>query len=89
MGACARKGPYRPERVQAALNNFFKIENLSALREVALRQVAEEVRGRAAPVREAEPGRASRRGGGLREAQEAAAQAIAERLLALATLEPV
>ncbi|HEY4824556.1 MAG TPA: histidine kinase, partial [Solirubrobacteraceae bacterium] len=30
---------YRPERVQAALNNFFKIENLSALRETALRQV--------------------------------------------------
>src|SRR5271167_4672119 len=34
---------YRPERVQAALENFFKIENLSALRETALRQVAEEV----------------------------------------------
>ena len=27
---------YRPERVQAALNNFFKIENLSALRETAV-----------------------------------------------------
>ena len=34
---------YRPERVQAALNNFFKIESLSALRETALRQVAEDV----------------------------------------------
>jgi len=34
---------YAPERIDAALNNFFKIENLSALREVALRQVAEEV----------------------------------------------
>src|SRR5258707_11103071 len=34
---------YRPERVQAALNNFFKIENLEALRETALRQVAEAV----------------------------------------------
>src|ERR1700690_366711 len=34
---------YRPERVPAALNNFFKIENLSALRETALRQVAEDV----------------------------------------------
>jgi two-component system sensor histidine kinase KdpD len=33
---------YRPERIDAALNNFFRIENLSALREVALRQVAEE-----------------------------------------------
>jgi two-component system, OmpR family, sensor histidine kinase KdpD len=34
---------YKPERVDAALNGFFRIENLSALREVALRQVAEEV----------------------------------------------
>jgi two-component system sensor histidine kinase KdpD len=34
---------YPAERVTAALNNFFKIENLSALREVALRQVAQEV----------------------------------------------
>jgi two-component system sensor histidine kinase KdpD len=34
---------YRPERIDAALNNFFRIENLSALREIALRQVAQEV----------------------------------------------
>jgi two-component system, OmpR family, sensor histidine kinase KdpD len=34
---------YKPERIDAALNNFFRIENLSALREVALRQVADEV----------------------------------------------
>jgi two-component system, OmpR family, sensor histidine kinase KdpD len=34
---------YPPERIDAALNNFFRIENLQALREVALRQVAEEV----------------------------------------------
>ena len=34
---------YPPERIDSALNNFFRIENLSALREVALRQVAEEV----------------------------------------------
>jgi two-component system sensor histidine kinase KdpD len=34
---------YPPERVDAALNNFFRIENLAALREVALREVAEEV----------------------------------------------
>ncbi len=37
---------YGPERVQTALNSFFKVENLSALREVALRQVAEEVESR-------------------------------------------
>ena len=34
---------YPSERIDAALNNFFRIENLAALREVALRQVAEEV----------------------------------------------
>jgi two-component system, OmpR family, sensor histidine kinase KdpD len=34
---------YPAERIGPALNNFFRIENLAALREVALRQVAEEV----------------------------------------------
>ena len=34
---------YPPARVPAALNGFFKVENLAALREVALREVAEEV----------------------------------------------
>jgi two-component system, OmpR family, sensor histidine kinase KdpD len=34
---------YPPERIGPALNNFFRTENLAALREVALRQVAEEV----------------------------------------------
>ena len=34
---------YPVDRLDAALNNFFRIENLAALREVALRQVAEEV----------------------------------------------
>ena len=34
---------YPPERIDAALNGFFRIENLAALREAALRQVAEEV----------------------------------------------
>ena len=34
---------YPTERIDTALNNFFRIENLAALREVALRQVAEEV----------------------------------------------
>ena len=34
---------YPAERIEAALNNFFRMENLSALRETALRQVAEEV----------------------------------------------
>jgi two-component system sensor histidine kinase KdpD len=50
---------YPPERVTAALNGFFKVENLQALREVALRQVAEEVEAKrligpvaAAPIAE-------------------------------------
>ena len=34
---------YPSERIDAALNNFFRIENLAALREVALRQIAEEI----------------------------------------------
>jgi two-component system, OmpR family, sensor histidine kinase KdpD len=34
---------YPAERIETALNGFFTIENLAALREVALRQVAEEV----------------------------------------------
>jgi two-component system sensor histidine kinase KdpD len=34
---------YPSDRVLAALNGFFQIENLAALREVALRQVAEDV----------------------------------------------
>ncbi|MHB1569041.1 MAG: histidine kinase [Solirubrobacteraceae bacterium] len=40
---------YPPERVTTALNNFFKIENLTALREVSLRQVAEEVGAKRVP----------------------------------------
>jgi two-component system sensor histidine kinase KdpD len=34
---------YPDESIEAALNNFFRIENLAALREVSLRQVAESV----------------------------------------------
>ena len=41
---------YPAERIQTALNNFFKVENLSALREVALRQVAEEVEPKRNPA---------------------------------------
>jgi two-component system sensor histidine kinase KdpD len=75
---------YRPERVPAALNNFFKIENLSALRETALRQVAEDVEVKRL-VRE--PGPVARRDDeGLTATPEAGPQAISERLLALAAL---
>ena len=62
---------YPPERVPAALNNFFKIENLAALRETALRQVAEDVEVKRL-MREPEPGGAPRRGGAARAAAAAA-----------------
>jgi two-component system sensor histidine kinase KdpD len=69
---------YPPERIGSALNNFFRIENLTALREVALRQVAEEV-GHRRLITE--------RVGSREESMAAdAPQAVGERLLAL--IEP-
>jgi two-component system sensor histidine kinase KdpD len=67
---------YPPERIDAALNNFFRIENLSALREVALRQVAEEIADKRLTIQDAL---------GSREGTLAAdaPQAVGERLLAL------
>lgn len=66
---------YPAHRIDAALNNFFRIENLSALREVALRQVAEEVEAKRLvtdPV------------GTRRESlADEAPQAVGERLMAL------
>ena len=70
---------YAPERVPAALGNFFKIENLEALRETALRQVAEGVELERR-VRGAQAGRREDR-----LLARAAPQAISERLLALIT----
>jgi two-component system, OmpR family, sensor histidine kinase KdpD len=72
---------YPGERVQAALDNFFKIENLSALREVSLRQVAEEVEAKRIPA-----------DAGARPGDErlidTAPRAVGERLLALVTPQP-
>jgi len=76
---------YPGERVQTALNNFFKIENLSALREVSLRQVAEEIEAKRIPSNGIE---AHGRGGDERLLESAAPQAIGERLLALITPQP-
>jgi two-component system sensor histidine kinase KdpD len=73
---------YPAERVSSALNNFFKLENLSALREVALRQVAEEIHAKRLPSDA--PGR----GREERLIDAAAPQAIGERLLALVTPSP-
>ncbi|HWF49048.1 MAG TPA: histidine kinase [Solirubrobacteraceae bacterium] len=73
---------YPQDRVQAALNNFFTIENLAALREVSLRQVAEEVEHKRVI---SEPRLGSRE---ERLIEAAAAQAIHDRLLALVTPTP-
>jgi two-component system sensor histidine kinase KdpD len=66
---------YPAARIDAALNNFFRIENLSALREVALRQVAEEVEAKRIVTEVV----------GTRNEllAEAAPQAVGERLMAL------
>lgn len=42
---------YGPEKVEQALNNFFRRGNLSTLRELALRAVADDVGGKAADYR--------------------------------------
>jgi two-component system sensor histidine kinase KdpD len=70
---------YRPERVPAALNGFFRVENLEALREVALRQVAEGVEAKRL-VRLPPPVRDEHQVLG-----RSAPQAVGERLLALVT----
>jgi two-component system sensor histidine kinase KdpD len=77
---------YPPERVPAALQNFFRIENLQALREVALRQVAEEVEAKRLPTDAERP--AGARGRDERLVDASAPQAIGERLLALITPQP-
>ena len=70
---------YPGENVDAALNNFFKIENLAALRELSLRQVAEDVESKRLVLGQGEP---------LDTRQEErmsadAPKAVGERLLAL------
>jgi two-component system, OmpR family, sensor histidine kinase KdpD len=73
---------YPPARIEASLNGFFRIENLSALREVALREVAEESESRRLRIVGA------RTPDGAREAMAAhSPRAVGERLLAL--VEPV
>ena len=69
---------YGEGRMDAALNNFFRIENLESLREIALRQVAEQI----------ETKRLTTEVVGTREDSVAgqAPQAVGERLLAL--IEP-
>jgi two-component system, OmpR family, sensor histidine kinase KdpD len=75
---------YPTQNIDAALNNFFKIENLAALREVSLRQVAEEVESKRLVFAEAEAV-------GTRDTERVSddtAKAVGERLLALVRPQP-
>jgi two-component system sensor histidine kinase KdpD len=72
---------YPGETIEAALNNFFTVENLLALREVALRQVAQEVEAKRLVVEEPLGTRAERVAGEV-------PRAVGERLLALITPRP-
>jgi len=74
---------YPGENIDAALNNFFRIENLAALREVSLRQVAEEVEAKRLTLEAGEQL-------GTREERVAAEapKAVGERLLALVRPQP-
>jgi two-component system sensor histidine kinase KdpD len=63
---------YPRDRVDTALNNFFRSDRLSALRELALREVAEDVGARRQSV----------------VLDPLSAQAVAERVLVLITPEP-
>jgi two-component system, OmpR family, sensor histidine kinase KdpD len=70
---------YPGENIDAALNNFFRIENLAALREVSLRQVAEAVESKRLVLDQREQL-------GTREEERVSAdapKAVGERLLAL------
>jgi two-component system sensor histidine kinase KdpD len=72
---------YPGETIEAALNNFFTVENLLALREVALRQVAQEVEAKRLVVEEPLGTREERVAGEV-------PRAVGERLLALITPRP-
>ncbi len=74
---------YPPRSIDAALQNFFRIENLAALREVSLRQVAQDVESKRLVFEEAEPV-------GTREERlvTEAPKAVSERVLALVRPHP-
>jgi two-component system sensor histidine kinase KdpD len=72
---------YPTQNIDAALNNFFKIENLAALREVSLRQVAEDVESKRLVYNEAE--QIGTRDEERERVSDDAPKAVGERLLAL------
>ena len=63
---------YAPDRVDAALGNFFRLDNLAALRELVLRELAEDVEARRTTA----------------VLDPLSVQAVAERILVLVTPEP-
>jgi two-component system, OmpR family, sensor histidine kinase KdpD len=63
---------YKPERAEVALQNFFRLDNLGALRELALRELAEDVEARRRPTL----------------LDPLSQQAVAERVLALVEPQP-
>jgi two-component system sensor histidine kinase KdpD len=72
---------YPGENIEAALNNFFTVENLLALREVALRQVAQEVEAKRLVVEEP-------LGSRHEEVSAEVPQAVGERVMALVRPQP-
>ena len=78
---------YPAERVPGALSNFFTIANLTALREISLRQVAAEVEAKRLPA-PGTPGARPESGDSDRVLHTAAPRAIGERLLALVVPVP-
>lgn len=74
---------YPDQRINAALNSFFRVENLSSLRELALRQVAEEVESKRLLNGDSTPRHRDRL------TEERQPRAVGERLLALVTPEPL
>jgi two-component system sensor histidine kinase KdpD len=72
---------YPGESIDAALNNFFTVENLLALREVALRQVAQEVEAKRLVIEEPLGTREER-------VSDEVPKAVGERLLALVRPQP-
>jgi len=63
---------YPKHRVDTAINNFFRLDNLATLRELVLRELAEDVEARRSPA----------------VLDPLSQQAVAERILALVTPEP-
>jgi two-component system sensor histidine kinase KdpD len=78
---------YPSERIQAALNGFFKVETLSTLREISLRQVAKEIEPKPIPAPAGTDTPSSTRRE-QRLVDDAAPQAGGERVLALVTPGP-